>query len=661
MTPAAWLDHLPPWLAWGAIASTGYFELGELGAMALPLLAALLVQAAGWPTARWQRALELLAVAAALTLLALRVGVLVGVIGMLFLLAGVRLCLPRGPAQRRQILLMGFLLYLTTAVTTSELDFLAWSVAWVGGAGLVLLDQAWAASAALRPGPARRPPYALVARWGAWVLVLAAGWFVLMPRLHLGERRLPMGLRSLGGLRAGLSDVLDLGGAGPIQANPEVALRIQPENPATSEALDGYRQSLGLLRGYLLEALDGQRWQTAPDTPVPAGVRWLGEMPRSAPVAAEFFFGPGLLGTLPLPYGQVQVAAPGGEPVRTGLGGSLRWVYPVRRTTALRVALAPAGLMPAAPPRGRRLALLTDPGAGGDSAQAWSLQAAPGPLPAQDLARTLTAALRSRFSYTLANPSGAAANPLQDFLERSRAGHCEYFASALAVMLRYRGVPARVATGYRLGPWVEEGGYFLVTQSEAHSWVEYYDAEAGGWRVADPTPAPPPAPFGAAPLSAAWGRWLDALRFRWDRSVVRFSDEDQMAGFDWAAKGLGALARWRPAGAARAGAWLAALALLAGAAWALRRGGPLPWPRTAPDRPGRIRELDPLVRRARRILPPAEAETARAWLARLARARPQRAGDLRRLAREVDAVAYGGQSRRRLRDLARDEARHWKG
>jgi transglutaminase-like putative cysteine protease len=650
-------------LAWGAIASTGYFEPTEVAAMALPLLAALLVQACGWPTGRWQRALELLAVAVALGLLALRVGMLLLVVGMLFLLCGVRLCLPRGPAQRRQLLLMGFLLYLTTSVTTSQLDFLAWSLAWVAGAALVLLRQAWEPSAALRRGPPPPPPYGQVLRWGPWTLVLAAGLFVVLPRLPAAARRLPLGVRSLGGLRSGLSDVLDLGGAGPIQDNREVALRVQPVAPAGAAALAGGRRVLGLLRAYLLEGLEGRRWTTAPETPVPPGLRWAGG-PGPAAVTADFFFGPGLLGTLPLPYGQVQLAVPAGEPLRAGPGGSLRWAYPVRRTTALRVAVDPEDLEPAPAPRGRRLALLTATGDASDRIRDWSLRAAPTPRPARDLARDLTDALRGQCSYTLDNPSGGAPDPLVDFLERSRAGHCEYFASALALMLRSRGVPARVATGYRLGAWNEQGGYFLVTQSEAHSWVEYYDPEAGGWRTADPSPAPPPAPFGTAPFAAAWGRWADVLRFQWDRRVVRFSDDDQVAGWDWAVQGLGALGRWRPGpGARTAAAAGAALALLAGAAWLAwrRRGGrPGAWPFPGPEGPERIRELDPLVRRARRLLPPDEAETARAWLDRLARLRPHRAGELRRLAREVDAVAYGGRSRQRLRDLARDEARRWK-
>jgi transglutaminase-like putative cysteine protease len=650
-----WLDHLPPWLAWGALASTGAYEPGELGTMALPLLGAALVQWRGWSLEPWRRVLELACLGAGLALLALRAGVLLTVVYLLFLLCGVRLALPRGLPQRRQILLMGFLLFLTTTVTTADLDFLAWSAAWVAGAGAVLLQLTWESSAALRQGPFQPPPRVLAVRWTAWTLVLAAGFFVILPRLHLGARRLPLGAHDLGGLRAGLSDVLDLSDGGLVLGSREVALRIQPVRTLTAQEWDQYRQALALLRGYVLERLDGQRWETGPDTPgprpEPAGA--LG----AQPVTADFFFSPGLLGTLPLPYGDLVVEPPGMDPLRLGPGGSLRWTFPVRRTTALRVGLTPDPVQPAPPPRGRRLAELTATGAGCESARAWSQRIVPVSLPPRELAENLALTLRSEFKYTLDNPSGAAANPLQDFLERSHAGHCEYFASALAVMLRYRGIPARVVNGFRLGPWIEEGGYFLVTQNEAHSWVEYYDPEAGGWRAADPTPPAPPSRFGAETFLATLARWTDAVRFRWDRNVVRFSDEDQVAGLDRLTLGFDALAR----------RWSRSLAMglgilgLGGAlAWLLIRPGRPPWPWPHPGGPGRIRELDPLVRRARRLLPPREAETARSWLERLAQARPQRAAPLARLAREADTAAYGDRPSGRLKHLAREEAKAWK-
>jgi hypothetical protein len=225
-------------------------------------------------------------------------------------------------------------------------------------------------------------------------------------------------------------------------------------------------------------------------------------------------------------------------------------------------------------------------------------------------------------------------------------------------MLRHRGVPARVANGYRLGPWIEEGGYFLVTQSEAHSWVEYYDPASAGWRVADPTPSAPGSLFDSGTFLARLARWSDTVRFRWDRDVVRFSDQDQLAGAAWAMDRLGSLASWRPGRPARV---LGILGLLGALGW-FGRGHGRRWLALAGARkagPGRIRELRPLVRKAGLILPPLPQETARAWLGRMASLRPQRAAQLASLAREADAAIYGRKPGAALKAMAREEARHW--
>ena len=658
MRSARWLDHLPPWLAWGSIVSTGAYAPGELWVMALPLLAAAWVEWRHGSLARWRHALEIAALAGFLLLILLRRGLLPTVVTTLFLLCAVRLCLPRGLPQRRQLLLMGFLVFLTTAVSTSELDFLLWSVVWVAGSSIVLMQLTWEKSALLRQGPLQPPPYRLALAWTAAVLVMAAGFFVILPRLHLGLRRIPVGIQAMGGLQAGLSDVVALNIPGPVLGNREVALRVLPAGSLTREQRNSYAGFLGLLRGFTLEQLEGQRWEVSPITPRRRRVQWAEPASNSRPVTADFFVEPGLMGTIPMPYGQADLDPAMGDSLRFGQGGSLRWVFPVRRATAVRIALAPSELEPEPPPRGQRLALLTATGTGTDCARNFSFREAPGDLPARDLAERLTARLRSGFSYTLDNPSGGAPNPLEDFLERSRSGHCEYFASALALMLRHRGVPARVANGYRLGPWIEEGGYFLVTQSEAHSWVEYYDPASAGWRVADPTPSAPGSLFDSGTFLARLARWSDTVRFRWDRDVVRFSDQDQLAGAAWAMDRLGSLASWRPGRPARV---LGILGLLGALGW-FGRGHGRRWLALAGARkagPGRIRELRPLVRKAGLILPPLPQETARAWLGRMASLRPQRAAQLASLAREADAAIYGRKPGAALKAMAREEARHW--
>jgi hypothetical protein len=90
------------------------------------------------------------------------------------------------------------------------------------------------------------------------------------------------------------------------------------------------------------------------------------------------------------------------------------------------------------------------------------------------------------FSYARAFDRSKNFDPLIDFLFLNRAGHCEYFASALALLARAQGVPTRVVMGYRVterSPF----GYFVVRERNAHSWVEAWLPEVG-WTTHDATP-----------------------------------------------------------------------------------------------------------------------------------------------------------------------------
>lgn len=97
--------------------------------------------------------------------------------------------------------------------------------------------------------------------------------------------------------------------------------------------------------------------------------------------------------------------------------------------------------------------------------------------------------LRTQFSYSLqSNISGR--EPLVDFLFNAKSGHCEYFASAMAVMLRTLKVPTRVVTGFYASLPEPIGAWYVIRSSNAHSWVEVW-IEGQGWTVFDPTPAGP--------------------------------------------------------------------------------------------------------------------------------------------------------------------------
>ncbi len=641
-----WSDHLPLWVALGATVATGIYEPGELTLMVLPLVAAAVVQALRWDLDRHRRWLEVGALLLFLGNLTRGHGILPVAIQTLFVLAGARLALPRELPQRRQLLLIGFLLFLTTAIAGTDLLFLFGALAWACAATLALLQQAWEPSAALRPGPPPRPPLAWVPLWVGAATLFGAGFFVILPRLSLGLRPALLARAATGLAQAGLSERLDLAGGGPLEPNPEVALRIAPPPGVDPITNPQWARGLALLRGITLESVQGLRWEPSPQTPAFPRIRMGGPGLQRA----ELLYTPSAHGILVLPAAQASLD-PEELPVVPGPGGSLRWRYPQARTAPVTVTWDPQQLVyPERRLTARRLDLLTTLESGHEAARRASLRFAPGILPTPRLAQSLEATLRG-FRYTLENPSGTTANPLEDFLERSQAGHCEYFASALALMLRARGVPARVVNGYRLGPWIPEGGYFRVSQNEAHSWVEYW--HEGRWWTADPTPAGPAGAAGEGPSFGALDRWLDALRYRWERYVVRFSDQDQLSGLAWLqGRAQGWDWHWR----APSRAPVAALSLLA-LAWILWRTRQL-W-RPAPPGPGRLRALAPLLARTRRFGPPQPGDTARVWLQRLGALRPERAEALAALADAVEAEAYGGTGQATAQ--ARAEARAWRG
>jgi transglutaminase-like putative cysteine protease len=125
--------------------------------------------------------------------------------------------------------------------------------------------------------------------------------------------------------------------------------------------------------------------------------------------------------------------------------------------------------------------------------------------------------LRSRYQYTLENPSGSFPDPLASFLFDSRAGHCEYFATAQAVMLRVLGIPSRVVNGFRRGEYNSWGDYYVVRQSDAHSWVEAY-FQGAGWLDFDPTP--PHSFRNTSGLFSELRQFLDSLDTVWSEAVT---------------------------------------------------------------------------------------------------------------------------------------------
>jgi hypothetical protein len=127
--------------------------------------------------------------------------------------------------------------------------------------------------------------------------------------------------------------------------------------------------------------------------------------------------------------------------------------------------------------------------------------------------------LRGAYGYTLELPSRKVADPLAYFLFTRRKGHCEYFASAMAVMLRTLGIPARLVTGFQSGVFNPLTELYLIRASDAHSWVEAW-LPGRGWTTFDPTP-PDPAP-GANALLVKLALYADAVETFWQEWVVSY-------------------------------------------------------------------------------------------------------------------------------------------
>jgi protein-glutamine gamma-glutamyltransferase len=172
-----------------------------------------------------------------------------------------------------------------------------------------------------------------------------------------------------------------------------------------------------------------------------------------------------------------------------------------------------------------------------------------------DKAVVLERYLRTHFGYTLQLGHAPHGDPLAYFLFERKQGHCEYFASAMAVMLRALRIPSRVVNGFRTGEFNDVTSQYLVRASNAHSWVEAYFPEYG-WISFDPTPAAP------AAVRTGWSRWAlyaDAMASFWREWVVSYDVSHQyILGHRAAQGGAGWIRRVRRWERLQYDAWLEA-------------------------------------------------------------------------------------------------------
>lgn len=143
-----------------------------------------------------------------------------------------------------------------------------------------------------------------------------------------------------------------------------------------------------------------------------------------------------------------------------------------------------------------------------------------------DEAKAIESHLQEEYGYSLQMRAGGP-DPLADFLFNVRAGHCEYFSTAMAVMLRTRDIPARVVNGFLPGEYNDAAGAYTVRQSDAHSWVEVYFPESQSWVTFDPTPAAGRVEPVSTGVAARLGKYAEALELIWFQYVVGYDRQEQ--------------------------------------------------------------------------------------------------------------------------------------
>jgi protein-glutamine gamma-glutamyltransferase len=436
-------------------------------------------------------------------------------------------------AQRDQFIVVGAGIFLLLAACLDRQNLLRAPLyivhAWLCCTALAVVAYAPTAPAAGRPQAFdNRAAVMLAGRSLAFALPLAVMLFIFFPRLPGAFWAIPRSDEAL----TGLGDSMSPGSISQLTASYDVAFRAHFDGtpPPPQERY---------WRGPVLHEFDGYTWRrvrnsVARQDPLqylgaeyryrislePSAQRWWFSLDTAtgSPNAKVFFT-----------YDYQLVSA---DPVTQGTSYTLVSHTNTRATRELS-ALAKrydTGLPADRNPRARELALQLRQKASSD---------------AEYVSAVLEYLRTGGFQYTL-TPPRLGIDSVDDFLFHTHLGFCGHYASAFVSLMRAADVPARVVTGYLGGEWNPIGRYFIVRQSDAHSWAEVW-LQGRGWTRIDPTAVVEPERLRrgildllpnavSAPARFVWSTpWLaavlqrwDAMNTWWDDQVVKFNYDDQL-------------------------------------------------------------------------------------------------------------------------------------
>jgi protein-glutamine gamma-glutamyltransferase len=365
--------------------------------------------------------------------------------------------------------------------------------------------------------------------------------FFFFPRFSAGYLS-RAGMQST--LMSGFTDSVELGEIGEIKKNTAVVMRVKTGTPVGYPSLRW--------RGIALTNFDGRRWFSSDKSRTaiyPAGNGWIYFPPDNLiethnvqelrftvllqPLASDALFAPanlaGVRGTFLAESASYNASLRRGYLSRD----STNSVYNPFHNFA-QVVYEGSSLLPIVDPVHARSATTDYPA----EILKTYLQVPVLDSRIPELARRVTASannsydksvalevyLRRNYRYTLSLVGTPGRDPLAHFLFETRAGHCEYFASAMAVMLRTLGIPSREVNGFLPGEYNDLGGDYIVRASDAHSWVEAY-FPGNGWITFDPTPPAPDQNYG---LFDRLSLYLDWMQLNWNEWIINYDFAHQM-------------------------------------------------------------------------------------------------------------------------------------
>ena len=485
------------------------------------------------------------------------------VLAATIILLGGKLMAPKAARDHFQVMLLSLLLLVGSAILTADLSFALLFVLYLVLCTVALV---WIPFGTALRGRAVSRAFARRVLLVGIGLVLGSIPLVLLFFVGLPRASAPLwrAAPSLSGQVSGFSDHVTLGDIGRIAESNAIAFRVElPEHK-------GPLSPAPYWRGMVFEATDGVTWQERPyaqaefdsmSTPTMTLGETVAQVVYLEPNGERALFGLDRIGL-------VSGDQAGPTVVRDGAAYALK---PVTQRIRYTVLSDPAPFSQAAVSPSSLAADLAVPAGLPPTVAA----TAAGVVGSETDPYRKTQLLMSHFqsggyTYSLSPPQGSG-HPLDVFLT-TKIGYCEHFASAMALMLRTVGVPARMVVGYLGGDFNPNGEYYLVSQRSAHAWVEAY--VGGGWLRLDPTP-----PDQGPGSTIAQGRigsatlLMDALRHKWDTMVLAY-DLGKQAGLLRSLSGsLGDALRWRPAPIDTA-VIAVLVAALAATGVLLKRGGP---------------------------------------------------------------------------------------